>query len=82
MTKPNRFREIVKLVKFKTNDGLFEMLEDKTFIGKGYYVDPTSRKMQNVYVSHEQLSYMIEIIEVWDNTLEKSSILPMELLDI
>lgn len=82
MMKPKRFRESVKLVKLKTNDGLFEMLESKTFVGQEYYIDPASRRMQTFFDPAEKSSYMVEIVEIWDEAMGRSSVLPIELLDI
>ncbi len=82
MQMPKRFRETTKLIKLKSNDGLFQMSEEKTHLGREYYIDPASKRMENFYDPHEKLSYMVEIIEIWDEEKGKSSILPVELLDV
>ena len=79
---PPNFRLDAPLLKMETDDEFFEMDQNKTWIGKIYYLDPASKKLQKFYHPIQQTYLDCEVIDVWDEKIKRGSYLPVELFDI
>jgi len=71
---------IAKLIKTKSDDGLFE-IKDDTPLGKEYFVDLNSRRVVRGYNTTHKVEWKKEIINLIDGELCYGWI-PTELLEI
>ncbi len=79
---PSNFRLIAPLIKTQTNDGFIEMDENKTQVGAIYHLDPASKRFRSFYDQISQTPFDCEVIDVWDEELQITTFLPVELFDI
>ena len=71
---------VAKLIKTKSDDGLFE-IKDGTLLGKEYFVDLNSRRVVRGYNIAHKVEWKREIINLIDGELCYGWI-PTELLEI